>query len=272
MASHVDLAFGKLAKAAHAVVGRIVPTILPIVVPPRFWYPAMLHLSGVLGPIHKLCSKKRYATAIHKAHLLQRFLALSTRTRIPFPIEWEASGTDLLASGDDSKGLILCSAHIPLVRMTLTAAVTLQAPVSAVFMVHPPQDGQIAVLGTDVTLPAVAAGPAVLLKARRMLDSGGWVMLLVDHYTGGDYSPNVFRFAGRMGARVVFFFVELQANGTVAIRFVSPPDPWCATDQGIEANLAALHAGIQNVLRTRPEQRRGRGLDAAELRTEILPD
>lgn len=272
MAIGVDFALGKLAKAIHAAVGRTVPTFLAALVPPRFWYPAMLHLSGALAPIHKLCSKDPYSTAIHKAHLLQRFIALCTCTQRPFPIAWRASGAELLSNGNGSKGIVLCSAHIPLVRMAVTAAVALEAPLSAAVMVNPPKGGQMPVLGTNVHLPTLTAGPAVLLKARSILSSGGSVMLLVDHYTGGAYSPNAFQLAGRVGARMVFFFVELEANGTIAVRFVNPPDPSCATDEGIAANLAALHTEIQNIL-CKSSRVTGRSQPApARLSTGILPD
>jgi hypothetical protein len=80
-----------------------------------------------------------------------------------------------------------------------------------------------------------------------LLRRGGSVFVLVDRKPGV-YSENIFRFAGRVGARVLYCFSELQRDGTIVARFVSPPDPYCKSAESIRENVSALDANIKIIL------------------------
>jgi hypothetical protein len=114
---------------------------------------------------------------------------------------------------------------------------------------QPGHDNAIAIWGLRERLPALRTQPNVLLRARTVLRSGGSVALLLDADRGAPLSPNILRLAGRLGARVVFWWTELECDGTIHVTFAQPPDPSCRTEAGIAANLAALAGQTRRIMR-----------------------
>jgi lauroyl/myristoyl acyltransferase len=177
-------------------------------------------------------------------------LALLTRHNRPFPVPWrmDAETRALLESATTrGRGLLLCSAHLPLVKVAARAFIeTGQAPAAAIAE-SPAGDQAIAIWGLRERLPALKVDPAVLLRTRTLLRTGQSVVLLVDRQAGAGYSPNIFRLAHATRSAVLFFIPELAADGTVDVRLIPPPHPACATPDEIAENLQALDAEVRHV-------------------------
>lgn len=95
----------------------------------------------------------------------------------------------------------------------------------------PPNQGQdrgIPIWGLSERLPVLKVRPDVLLKARTVLRAGGAVLLLVDTEQG-EYSPNTFRLAAALRAKVVFFTAELEDGELWRFGSFQPPVRRAAT-------------------------------------------
>ncbi len=181
--------------------------------------------------------------------MLNRMLALLTRHDRPFPVPWrmDRGSRALLASARARGGLLLCSAHLPLVKVAVRAFIeTGHAPTAAIAE-SPASDQTIAVWGLRQRLPALKVDPAVLLRTRTLLRAGESVVLLVDRQAGAGYSPNIFRLARATRATVLFFIPELAADGAVEVRLFAAPHPGCETPEQIDWNLQALAAEVRQV-------------------------
>lgn len=71
---------------------------------------------------------------------------------------------------------------------------------------------------------------------------------MIDSTLGDPLNPNTLRFVRLIGARVVFATVELHPHEDILVRFSSPPDPLCTTDESIRANIAYFEERISCVL------------------------
>lgn len=102
--------------------------------------------------------------------------------------------------------------------------------------------------GLARNVPIVLTDSNVLVKVRTALKRGQRLFALVDTRLGCEYSPNLLRVAGKSASQVVFFSTELEGDGTIAVRFLRPPDPFCRTEAGIHKNLQFLHREIRGIL------------------------
>jgi hypothetical protein len=246
--SSVDL----IDRALLAIDDSLVPAAshaLGALTPASLWYRAAFRLSRSLAPVARLRRERAADQQLHDARILNRMLSLLTRSGRPFPIPWRAVGAELL---DEPGGVVLCSAHVPLIKVGLRAAMELGHAPTLALAGQPGPDGAIAIWGLAERLPAVRTRHRlVLLRARTVLRSGGCVALLLDAMRGAPLSPNILRLAGRTGARALFFFTELERNGTITVTFRRPPDPLCQSDSGIAANIAVLEAECARILSRR---------------------
>jgi hypothetical protein len=184
-----------------------------------------------------------------QAILLNRMLAYLTRTGTPFPVPWfmsEESRAALESACPAGRGLLVCSAHLPLIKVGARALQETGHTMSGAIAADPDQDGCIAIWGLRERLPAIKVQANVLLRTRTELRKGGCVVLLVDTVKG-EYSPNVFRLAASTGAGILFLTTELSPDGRVEVRIWKPPAPACATPEQITGNLLALDAAVKRI-------------------------
>ena len=231
----------------------ILPAIaraLTILLPPPIWYRAALVISGIFASALRLrggggLRPHRFEQAI----LLNRLLAFLTRTGRPFPVPWrlDAEARETLAAAALSgRGVVLCSAHLPLIKVGVRALMESGHTPTAAIAAEPGPDGRIPIWGLAERLPTFKVQRDVLLRTRTVLRRGGSVLLLVDA-TSGDYSPNIFRLAGAVGATVLFYTAELEGDGHVQVRVFAAPFPACGNQAEITGNLLALDTQIQRI-------------------------
>ncbi len=231
-------------------------TILPAIarvltntLPTRYWYNSALIVSYLVAGV--LCVG-RWATKPHRfeqAILLNRLLAFQTRSRRKYPVPWRWSGdSEEVVNGATAHrhGVVYCSAHLPLIKVAVRALMETGRTPTVALAAEPGPDQSIPIWGLTERLPVLRVQPDVLLKTRTVLRAGGAIVLLVDTVQG-KYSPNIFRLAAALRARVVFFTAELEQSGCVAVRFF--PAPWqaCKDTAEISANLHALNREIARI-------------------------
>ena len=96
-------------------------------------------------------------------------------------------------------------------------------------------------------------------------------MVLVDTVPGESYSSNLLRLAGKTAAPVVFVLTELQQDGVIDVRLVRPPDPFCASADGIDANINALRCEVDRILKKTGSSDSMHEVDAGRARRLSLP-
>ena len=224
--------------------------LLTIFLPPSTWYRAALPISGIFA--HALRLRGSTGLKPHRfeqAILLNRMLAFLTRARRPFPVPWRM-GAEAREALDDAAasrgGVVLCSGHLPLIKVGVRAFMESGHTPTAAIAAEPGPDGQIPIWGLAERMPTLKAQPDVLLRTRTVLRRGGSILLLVDTIAG-DYSPNIFRLAKATGAAVLFFTAELEGDGCVEVRVFQVPYPGCGDQAEIAGNLRALDRQIKRI-------------------------
>ena len=230
---------------------------LSMTLPAQVWYRSALMASGVFAWLLRLSGRVSHPQRFEQAILLNRLMAFLTRTGVPFPVRWRwtaESEAVLDAAATSGRGLVICSAHLPLIKVAMRALIETGRAPTVVIAAEPGPDGCIAVWGLRERLTALKVGPNVLLKTRTELRNGGRVLLLVDTVKG-EYSPNIFHLAAAMRATVLFFTAELQADGHTAVRVFPAPWPACSNDEEIKANLKAIESLVKDISRAAGEDR-----------------
>jgi hypothetical protein len=197
-----------------------------------------------MRPLFRPRRKWAWNGALSQAVFVNRVLSLLTRTGQPFSVPWTAEGLDLVrAASAGPRGLILCSAHLPLIKVACRALMDSGIQVDAAITDNPSVVDSLAVWGRIDRMPAIPAGRNVLLRTRSLLKQAGTVLLLADAFPGAPLQPNIFRLAGRLQSRVVLFSAELRRDGIVAVRLFEAPDPTPSVQ------MAALQAEVDRIRR-----------------------
>jgi hypothetical protein len=191
-------------------------------------------------------SRRRVVTAWLMEASLNHLIALAR----PFPIPMRYKGLEvILDARSNPSGSVLCSVHLPLVRLVLRLLVDLGIPPTAVIANEISiVNGRLPVWTTAHDLPGFIADTHVLFKARTILRRGGSLAALIDSNFGDPPNANVFRLIRSVGSRVVFFVSELQSDGAVLIEFLSPPDPFCTCEESVLSNMLFMQESIDRVL------------------------
>ena len=225
--------------------------------PPRLWYSAIFRIcvlqASMIRPLIALSPyRKDGRRQVIVAWLLNSWLRQLAALRKPFPIPIRSQGSELiLEASAHPSGLVICSAHLPLVHLILTSIVTLQQTLSGVVAGETEmRGGRIPLWGLSEDATGIVSDWSVLLRMRRILGQGGTVFALVDTYLGQTLRPNILRLVQRVEARVVFAFAELMPNGEILVEYFAPPDPICKNDQSIQMNLTALQVRIDRIMRS----------------------
>jgi len=197
---------------------------------------------------------------------LLRLIALRPFCEIPVTTK---GGEIVREASRNPQGMLLCSAHLPLVNACLQSLMEMKCCPSAVVAqssVMP--DGRYPVWGHGRPVAGIAMDGLVLVRVRSVLRRGGSVAILVDNHFCESYSSHVFQLSRAVGAQVVFMIPELQRDGQILIEFSSPPDPLCCSEETIGLNLLALRSKVDGVLQGRSEKTPSEGAPAATLGVE----
>jgi hypothetical protein len=217
---------------------------LTFIFPESKWYKSAILLSNFFG-LFKVLRSKIKSKGLFKAQDLNSFLSLMTRRQRTFPIPYKISG---LESFDEDCGIILCSVHIPSVKVTLRGLIDNHVEISAAIVGTPPASNTMSLWGITDKVPIIVKNTYSLIKAKTVLENKGSLVLMVDHTETGLYSPNIMKLCGKLDAKVVFFFAELNAQNVVESYLIEAPFPRCRTAEEINQNLIFLRKKHDEIL------------------------
>ena len=75
------------------------------------------------------------------------------------------------------------------------------------------------------------------------------MVTLIDNNLGA-LNTNVFRLIRSTGARVLFMVFELQPDGSILIEYLSPPDPFCLSNESVVSNLLFFQERTDRITRS----------------------
>jgi hypothetical protein len=233
-----------------------------LVVPRRFWFPAVLALSRVSATILHLAGLK--AAARYEAFCVDGWLSELT-LRGPFPVKYKLVGAEHLAkSGADEAGLLYCTVHLPLAAVMMRAC--MESGASPDFVLAAPHNidrhGQWVPAGMATGFNALPPGPSLIRRVRTVLSEGGRFATMADHEVGGPLRPTLMRLAGSVRARVILCWAVMNTNRTIVVTYRTAPHPIPDTEEKVWANLAVLEEQRERVLANLLDQRWGVDLDS----------
>jgi len=183
------------------------------------------------------------------AWVMNSWLQPLTRSHLVFPIPIRSRGNEVvLRASKNRNGMLICSAHLPLINSILRPLVDMDCTPTAVVSGAAQENEQSPVWGLDRGIPVIEPDKNVLLRAKTILRRGGSVAALIDPGLGEAFNQNIFRLIRHIGAEVVFATAELQGNGDILVEYFAPPDPRCSNDVSVSQNLEALRARIESIL------------------------
>lgn len=188
---------------------------------------------------------KKKSKGFCKAQDLNSFLSLMTREQKYFHIPYNINGLKYLNA---DCGIILCSVHVPLVKVTLRGLIDNHIELTAAVVGVPPAINQMSVWGITKKVPIIAKNSFSLLKAKTVLQNKGNLVLMIDDGQTGEYSPNIMKLCGKIDAKIVFFFAELNAQNVVECYCIEAPFPHCRTAAEIDENLIFLRRKHDEIL------------------------
>lgn len=256
----IDTAFRTLYRA-RLLLFEYGTQLIVRVLPERWWYSTLWRacrlLAFALAPVIRMSHLRR---DVRKqaviSWLLDSWLLRLTSLRPFCPIPVRTKGGEIvLEASRNPHGMLLCSAHLPLVNACLQSLMEMNCCPSAVVAqrsVMP--DGKYPVWGFGRQVPGIASDGLVLVRVRSVLRRGGSVAVLVDNHFCESYSSHVFQLSRAVGAQVVFMIPALQPDGQILIEYSSPPDPLCRSEETIGLNLLALRSKVDGVLQGRLEK------------------
>ena len=185
-------------------------------------------------------------TKINSAIKLDALLWLLSETGQQFPIPVKINGLELF-NKPRPNGLILCSAHMPLLPVALRTLVENEIKLDALIIKPIVKDNRYPLFGINYGIPVINNSPSVLLKAKTVLKNSGIVIALADEDTGyKKFSPNIFHLAQKLQSDMIYFFSELKPDGTIEVSFHEAPK--IANEDG---DLAKLRISTLNDYRNK---------------------
>ena len=226
--------------------------VVSICLPKRRWYGVALGMARTLaGGAGWLAPAANNATDASLApRLLHRFLDILAEHSRDFPIPVVVEGEEFLREyAAQPGGFVICSAHIPFVKLIFPLARKIIGEQREVRVVarEPVGDNEVSAWSGE-NLKAVRTDHAVLLHTRSLLRQNGCLLLAVDKEQGEFISSNIFRFVGKMNSRILMFFTQLQPDGRILIRIMLPPGPHCRSEEEIRANLDFVAENVRRIL------------------------
>jgi hypothetical protein len=208
------------------------------------WYSVAV-LITYLSKFFKPFRSKKNSIGFFRAQDLNSFLSLMTREQKYFHIPYTISGLEHLNA---DCGIILCSVHVPLVKVALRGLIEHEIDISAAIVGLPPASNTMSVWGITDKIPIIARNPFSLLKAKKVLEHKGKVVVMIDNPKTHVYSPNIMKLCGKIDAKVVFFFAELNAQNVIDTYFIEAPFSNCRNEEEIKENLLFLKKKHDQIL------------------------
>jgi hypothetical protein len=241
---------------AYGIYCFLLARTVGLIFPERLWYRA-LHRSCVLhGPFFRLLFALPPFRNDPRRRLIVTWLMQSTLRHLvatgrPFLIPTCDKNVEAFVDAlKNPNGVVLCSVHLPFVRLVLRRLVEFGAPPAAVIADEGAlTNGRLPVWGMSDSIPGLVADRSVLLKVRNVLRQGGVVATLIDTNLGDPLHCNIFALIQSVGARLVFFTTELQPDGEIMVEFIAPTDPFCLSDESVLSNLLALQSRTARILK-----------------------
>lgn len=250
--------FIRFVYGARLIVFNYGTRLIAFVLPERWWYPVLWRVSRfqafVLAPFIRFSpARSNTNPSVITTWLLNSWMLRMTSIKCSFPIPIRYKGEEaLLEASRNPRGMLLCSAHMPLVEACIRPLLEMNcskpACVDTILM-----DGEYPVWGSDKRLPGILCDEYVLVRVRSVLRKGGAVALLIDSNFCRTYCANVFQLSRAVGAQVVCAVAELQPDGYILVEYFSPPDPFCTSPDSILLNLQALQTRVDSILQSSPE-------------------
>jgi hypothetical protein len=212
----------------------LVATIIAVFFSKKRWYKVLVFITAFTK--FKLLVKRKQNMSLRFLQAVQvnAILSLLTRTKKPFPIAYNIDGTDALSH---TSGLIICTVHLPLIKVGIRAVLDQKYIIDAAIVAESLPDNQIGFWGITQKVPAFSRDRFVLLKAKSILNKNGVILLMIDNGDNSYYSPNVMHLCQLTKSKVVFLFAELNREGVVDVNIVNAPFPHCETPHQIEKNI-----------------------------------
>jgi hypothetical protein len=212
------------------VIGAIAVTVVHFSSPKR----AYVVVWGILNAAYPLFStlyklfRPQWRSEDWRTLILQRALSAMTRRRPGFDLKLHVLGGDEVDRAvRESAPLILFTAHFGL---TLAAPRALADRGHRVALIANPSSSDGWHWGLRERLHVLSPGADVMLRARRVLETGIPLICYVDYKLPTSdsqgrligISPNAFRLAYRLGAAILFLASRLESDGSITIEFYCP--------------------------------------------------
>jgi hypothetical protein len=214
--------------------------------PERQWYSAAFGMMRILTTLTRPVIDW---TPHRKSWFLDGLLKMFLRFERPFPIPLRTVDEQVIYEArTNPRGIVVMTVHMPLNFFVARALAEMDCPPDAViagkdWINH----GTFPIWGKVNVLAGLGVDGNVLIKTRSILRRGGSVAAMIDTPLG-TINANLLRLVGKIGARIVFALVELEATGDFAVRFHRPPQPFCSSNEGILENLEFLQHMKNNIL------------------------
>jgi hypothetical protein len=223
---------------------RIVTALLPR----SLWYKALVLFCNAQTRTTRLLGRR---DAVLQDSLILDYWLVQLTALGPFTISYKAVGSEHLRRREDEvSGVVYCGIHLPCYTVAMRAMEDLQA--SADFAIAAPisigPDNKYPLVGLRARLPAVPPGRAAFMKVRTELAKNGVVCSMIDSHIGEPLTHHLLQLSGKVGARIVFFWTEVERRGNIRVIFALPPHEICDTDAKVNENLRAIDIQRQRIL------------------------
>ncbi|WP_446744555.1 hypothetical protein [Silvibacterium acidisoli] len=222
--------------------------ILTFFIPRAWWFRTSVILASGQTRLTRLLGRRD--AYLQDSLLLDYWLVQLTNVG-PFPIPYEVIGArHLYHRPGDKNGLVYVGVHLPCYTVAIRSLEDLQAKpnLAIAAAVSIGSDGCYPLVGLKERLPAVEPGAAAFMRTKRELKANGAVVSMLDGHIGMPLTHQLLQLAGKIGARVIAFWTEFSADGTIRIVFSDPPYPVCDTDEKVKANMDAIHIERERIL------------------------
>jgi hypothetical protein len=166
-------------------------------------------------------------------------------------IKYRTNGAEHLSTRlSDEAGILYCSVHLPLAYLLFWGFLDLGFPPDLVLAApsNITADGRWVPAGKSKGVEALPPGATAFLRARTVLREGGRFASMADEVQGGPLKPQMMRLAGRLRARVVLCWAEMDDESTIWVNYETAPFPTPDTEAKVRANLNVLERKRHQIL------------------------
>ena len=221
--------------------------ILARLIPARFWFRCALLSSHLQGRIaQRTGGNGKLTELVMRDHWLREF---TERGRFPVPIRLR--GREVLDEFLPHGPVLYCPIHVGMSDIPLRFLAEHGYPVP----VPVADSGRMVggelypVMGMNLSIPALGAGPHALARVRTVLLHGTSVACLADRdYLDERFNANPVRLAARMRVPLIFPWATLAKDGVIDCEFRAAPHPYGESEAAIEENLNALRQIREGIL------------------------